>query len=495
MVGAGTAGCTLAARLSEDPSAQVLLIEAGPPGRSREISTPAAFPRLLGSEVDWKDATQPQDNLNGRRLAWPRGRVLGGSGSIGAMIHMRGCRADYDAWRDFGNAGGNPGWGFDDLEPLWTELPSNGESPRPNKLTEVFLEACAATGLARYETFAGPAEEGAGLFPVARSKGRRWNAAHELLKPALKRGNLTVWTGVHAARVLIEDGRATGVEYVLRGSRHQVRGVREVILCAGAVASPQLLLLSGVGPPAQLERLGIPVVAALPGVGENLQDHLAVALRWTCPQPVTLDGAGTRGNALRYWWRKQGPLASNLIEAGAYLKTGKDAAACDLEILFAPLYSLERGLARPAEHFGFTLLAALVEPKSRGRITLKSRDPLDAPAIDPCCLDDPEDRARLLEAAERARKIVASAAFAANRGSAVSDELEERAVSLHHAAGTCRMGPGDDAVVDPALRVRGVAGLRVADASIMPVIPRAAPNATVMVIAEKAVRLIREPAG
>lgn len=486
MVGAGTAGSTLAARLTEDPSVHVLLMEAGPPGRRRAISVPARFPELLGSDLDWNDATQPQENLNGRRLAWARGRVLGGSGSLGAMIHLHGCRADYDAWRDLGN----PGWGFDDLAPLWTDPPASAKPPEPNKLSEVFLEACEAGGIRRYEEFAGPAEQGAGFFPVARVNGERWSATQAFLEPALKRGNLTVWTGVQASRLLIESGRAVGVEYVLRDKRQQVRGVREVILCAGAVGSAQLLLLSGVGPPEQLERLGISVAAAIPGVGESLQDHLAAVLRWTCPQPVTLDGARTRGNMLQYRLRKLGPLASNLIEAGAFLKADKGAIACDLGILFAPLYSLERGLAAPAREHGFTVIAALLAPKSRGKVTLASADPLEKPRIDPGYLIEPEDKERLRHAVTRARDIVSSKPFEPYRGNAASEEIEEYAVSLHHAAGTCRMGQDDQAVVDSGLRVRGVTGLRVADASIMPVMTRAAPNATVMAIAEKAARLI-----
>lgn len=492
MAGAGTAGCTLAARLSENPAAHVLLMEAGPGGRGREMAAPSAFPRLLGSGLDWNGATEPQEHLNGRRLAWPRGKVLGGSGALSAAIHLRGCRADYDAWRDLGN----PGWGFDDLAPLWVDAPQDTNPPSPNILTEVFLQACAERGIPRYESFDGPAKEGAGLYPVGRVNGQRWDATSEFLRPALKRGNLTVWTGVRAIRVLLENGRAVGIEYLLNGRRQQVRAERETILCSGTVGSAQLLLLSGLGPPAQLEKLGISVAAALPGVGENLQDHAAAALRWTCPQPVSLDGAGTRRNAWQYRLRKRGPLASNLLEAGAFLKAPKDADACDLEIVFAPLYRLDRGLERRAEQHGFTLLAALLTPKSAGRIRLASADPMDAPGIDPGYLTAAEDRARLEEIVERARDLVEAPAFssyksAADRGPASPDPIEELVVSLNHAVGSCRMGPDDDAVVDASLRVRGVAGLRVADASVMPVIPRAHPNATVMVIAEKAARLIR----
>lgn len=484
MIGAGTAGCTLAARLSDNPQAQVLLMEAGPPGSRTQLATPAAFPQLLNSGWSWNNATEPQENLNGRRLPWPRGKVLGGSGSLGAMIHLRGCRADYDAWRELGN----PGWGFDDLTPFWIDPPKS-EPASPNVLTEVFLKACAQQGMHRSPLFEGPASEGAGLYPVARVNRERWDAASAFLRPALKRGNLTVWTGVHAARLLLENGRTTGIEYVLRDRRQQVQAAKEVILCAGTVGSPQLLLLSGIGPARQLERVGIPVAAAAEQVGENLQDHPAVALRWRCPQPVSLDGTGTRWNRLRYRLRRQGPLESNLIEAGACWKSQKDAEACDLEILFAPLYSLERGAAPPAEH-GFTLLAALLTPKSRGRVSLASADPLVAPRIDPGFLSEAEDGERLKDAAQRARELVAAEAFAEYRGAAYGNEIEELVVSLNHGAGTCRMGSDAESVVDPELRVRGIERLRVADASVTPLIPRAHPNATVMAIAEKAARLI-----
>jgi choline dehydrogenase len=462
-------------------------------------------------DATWRDATVPQEHLNGRRLGWPRGKLLGGSGLLGAAIHLRGCPADYDAWRDLGN----PGWGYEDLAPLFLDPPteppsSKPNSPPPNKLTEVFLEACEDRGIGRYSAFAGPAAAGAGLFPVARVNGGRWSATDAVLRPALKRGNLTVWTGVWAAKVLIENGRASGIEYILKGSRHQASASREVILCAGAVGSPQLLLLSGVGPAEQLERLGIPVAAPLEGVGHNLQDRLAVTLRWACPQPVSLDSAATWWNRLQYRLRKTGPLASNLIEAGAFIKSNPKLNACDMEILFAPLYDLERG--PPGAQHGFTLLAAPLQQRSRGNITLASADPTAAPLIDPCYLAEAADRVALTQAAAKARSIVGASPFDIYRGTsvsgdAVSDEavsdIEERAVSLHQYAGTCRMGPrgsggassdassdDDTSVVDSVLRVHGIVGLRVADASVMPELPRAHPNATVMMIAEKAARMI-----
>ena len=485
VAGAGTAGCTLASRLTEDPGARVLLIEAGPADRRRDIHIPAAFPKLLGSSLDWRDTTEPQTRLNGRRLPWPRGRVLGGSGSIDALIHVRGCRADYDAWRDLGNAG----WGFDDLQPLFAA--GFSDNAPLNALSDVFLKACEACKLSAYaDEFRGPAEAGAGRFPLARKKNARWSSVDAFLRPALGRGNLTVWTGIQVARILMEGGRAAGVEYIQRGSRFQVHAGREVILCAGAVGSPHLLLLSGIGPKQQLEPLGISVAADVPGVGENLQDHLAAGLSYACTQPVSLAGSATRMNTLQYLARKRGPLASNLLEAGTFAKSRPEVEACDIEILFAPLGFLERGLDPPAEH-GFSLFAVVLTPKSTGRITLVSADPLTPPRIDPEYLAAPEDRDLFRTAVALARKIAESEPFSAYRGPASAFGVEDSARSMYHAAGGCKMGSDAASVVDSTLQVHGVTGLRVADASIMPVIPRAHPSATVMVIAEKAARLIR----
>lgn len=480
VAGAGTAGCTLAARLSEDPAAHVLLIEAGPADRRREVHIPAAFPELLGSELDWKDITEPQPELCGRRIFWPRGRVLGGSGSIGAMIHIPGCRADYDAWCC-------AGWRYDDLRPLLREL-SMG-TPEPGALSSAFLDACESCGLPRREGTLGPEQEGAAMYPLAAKNHARWSAADAFLRPALRRGNLTVWTGIQVTSVLTESGRATGVAYLQRGSPFQVSASREVILCAGAVGSPRLLLLSGIGPQTDLEALKIPLAADVPGVGANLQDHLAAELSYWCTQPVSLAGSATRLNILSYIARKSGPLVSNLLEAGAYAKSCPDLPACDLEILFVPLGSLETGLKPPAEH-GFSFFAALLTPRSRGRISLTSDDPMAPPRIDPEYASAPEDRAALDAASQLARRIASTESFAPYRGPSAAGGWQETARSLYHPGGTCRMGQDASSVVDPELKVHGIAGLRIADASIMPVIPRAHPSATVTIIAEKAARLI-----
>jgi choline dehydrogenase len=495
VIGAGSAGCVLASRLTEDPRTTVLLIEAGPPDRKREIRIPAAFSKLFKTPVDWNFLTEPQEQLCGRTLYWPRGKMLGGSSSMNAMVYIRGRPSDYDAWAALGNSG----WSYDDLLPFFAASENQlsiTELRTVNPLTRAFLEACEQSGIANTE-FANEGREGAGLFRVTQKRGARWSAADAYLRPALRRGNLTVWTGIHATRITVENGRATGVEYIQNGNSHRVQATKEVVLAAGAIGSPHLLLLSGIGPAHEIEAMGIQANAEIPGVGENLQDHLAVIVPYACTRPISLSGAETFPNLARYILRGQGPLTSNVAEAGAFVKSSPAAAEPDLEFHFGPVYYIDHGFTSPGGH-GFSLGPTLLNPKSRGRITLRSPDPKDPPAIDPAYLSHPDDLAPLAEGVQLADRIAQSKAFDGFRGERYfkEDDAEEfvrlHAETIYHPVGTCKMGSDDMSVVNERLEVHGVAGLRVADASVMPTIVSGNTNSATIMIAEKAARMIRE---
>jgi len=505
VVGAGSAGCVLASRLTEDPKTTVLLLEAGGEDRRKEIHIPAAFSKLFKTECDWAYYTEPEPHLNQRRLYWPRGKVLGGSSSINAMIHIRGNPRDYDRWRE----GGGEGWGFSDLAPYFSKLEkSNGGllSVEPlrcvNPLSKVFVEAAMEIGLPRNEDFNGSTQEGAGIYRVTQKKGRRFSAAAAYLRPALRRPNLTVHTQAQVPTVLFSRTRATGVRYVRGGRPAESLAGREVILAGGAINSPQLLMLSGIGPADHLRSLSIQPVADLSGVGENLQDHLSVVTACESTKPITLAGAETMASLLRFVLFGSGPLTSNVAEAGAFLKTRSDEQAPDLQLLFGPVYYLNHGFTRPEGH-GFSVGPALLHPRSRGRIRLRSADPFAPPAIEAHYLADPHDLEVLTEGVSLARRIMQAKAFDAFRGAevypgpgvashaAIVEYIRGMAETLYHPVGTCKMGSDAAAVVDSRLRVRGVDGLRVVDASIMPAIISGNTNTPTIVIAERAADLIR----
>jgi choline dehydrogenase len=485
IVGAGSAGCVLAARLSADPGVRVLVLEAGGADRKTEIRIPAAFSKLFRSEVDWAYDSEPEDGLDGRRIYLPRGKVIGGSSSINSMIYQRGDRADFDAWGD--------GWAYDEVLASFqrAEQALSVEDLRdPNALSRAFVAAARQTGI-----------ESVSLVDVTQRRGRRWSAADAYLKPARKRSNLDVVTGALAERVLFEGRRATGVAYSAGGRRTSALARREVIVCAGAFNSPQLLMLSGVGPAEHLRAHGITVVRDLPGVGQNLQDHLVAPLMHATEAP-TLFAAESPRQLVDWLVRRRGMLTSNVGEAYAFVRTREELPAPDLELIFAPVLFVGEGLVPPPRN-GFTIGAVVLTPRSRGAVALRSADPAAAPVIRPGFLSDPDDLRVLLHGIGLARHICAQPPLAAWAGEelepgpaarddeAVASAARAKAHGLYHPAGTCRMGGDAMSVVDRALHVHGVDGLRVADASIMPTLVRGHTNATAIMIGERAAELVR----
>ena len=500
IVGAGSAGCVLAARLTEDPSTSVLLLEAGPRDRKLHVRVPAAFSKLFRSPLDWGYDTVPQAALDGRRIVFPRGKVLGGSSSINAMMAIRGNRADHDVWP--------PGWGWDDVAGAYAR--SDEHFPRahqrsPSPLTLDFLEAAAAEGIPPAADLNGADNAGAGLTPVSIRRGRRFSVVDGYLRPALHRPNLTVVIGARATRLLVEHRRARGVAYLLDGHEEEAEAHREVVLAAGAIDTPRLLLLSGIGPPEELGRHGIPVVNASAGVGRNLRDHLANGVL-AAVDAETLFTAERPRHLLSWLVARRGPLTSNVAEAAAFVRIDPAVPAPDLELIFAPVLFEEEGTAPPSQD-GVTVAAVLLQPRSVGEVRLSSADPLAPPEIDPRYLTDPDghDARTLREGVRLARRVLARAPLAghvthellpgadATDDDALAAHLRARSQTLYHPVGTCRMGLAEDAVVTPDLRLRGVEGLRVVDASVIPALPRGHTNWPTVMVAERAAELMRAP--
>ncbi|MDX6434674.1 MAG: hypothetical protein QOE54_7040 [Streptosporangiaceae bacterium] len=508
IVGAGSAGCVLAARLSEDPDITVALLEAGGRDDKTEIQVPAAFPKLFKTGYDWNFSTAKQAELENRELYWPRGRMLGGSSSLNAMMWVRGHQADYDGWE-------LPGWSYADVLPYFTKAEhrdgSNAgevygtdgplwisEQRDPNPTTQAFLAACAAAGLTRLAELNEPSNEGFAQTPVTQKRGRRWSAADAYLHPVAKRPNLTVITGAHAKRIVFEGSRATGVEY----GDTTVTATREVIVTAGAIGSPQLLILSGIGDPEQLRELGIEPIRELPEVGQHLEDHLSVAVLRQCPREVTLASADSLWNLARWLLFKKGPFTSNVGEAVAFIRSDPALEAPDLELIFAPGPFINHGLEPPAGH-GITVGVVLLQPDSIGRLRISSTDPAVTPQIDPRYLTGESDLRRLMYGMRKAEELLASEPFApyaaepmepypgADDDETLARYIREHSETLYHPVGTCRMGADEASVVDPELRVRGIEGLRVADASVMPRINRGHTHAPTIMIGEQAAALIR----
>ncbi|WP_431151720.1 GMC family oxidoreductase [Acidovorax facilis] len=521
VIGGGSAGSVLAGRLTENPAVRVCLLEAGPADNSVLIHCPAGLAVMAKFELNgWGFNTTPQAALNNRRGYQPRGKVLGGSSSINAMVYIRGQHADYDHWA----AQGNPGWGWEDVKPYFLRAENNergadawhaqggpfnvADLRSPNRFSHHFTEAGVQAGYPHNTDFNGATQEGVGLYQVTHKNGERHSAAKGYLTPHLARSNLQVITGAHATRILFEGTRAVGVEYRQGGALKQVHAGREVLLSAGALLSPQLLMLSGVGPAAHLQQHGIPVLHDLPGVGQHLHDHPDVVQVLDAPDLKDLFGLSLSGmvQTLRgiIEWRKHrtGMLTTNFAEAGGFIKSDPSEPAPDLQLHFVIGKLVDHGRKTVFGH-GYSAHVCLLQPKSRGAVTLASRDPMALPLVDPNFLADPDDMARMVRGFKRTREILMQPALAkfgakelaasasARTDAEIEQFIRQYADTIYHPVGTCRMGPGPLDVVDAELRVHGLAGLRVVDASIMPRIVSGNTNAPTVMIAEKAVDLLR----
>jgi choline dehydrogenase-like flavoprotein len=516
IVGAGSAGCVLASRLSEDPSTRVLLIEAGGKDRSTNIKIPAAFPNQFHTKLDWDYATEPEPHVDNRSQYIPRGKSLGGSSSMNAMLYVRGRPLDYEGWA----AQGAPGWGYADVLPYFKKSEDNvrgasefhgsggplrvSEQRSPRPMCRGLLEASAAAGIPRIADYNGPEQDGASMFQVTQRNGRRWSAADAFLRPVLKRPNLEVRLNATVLGLELDGNRAVGVRLRHgRGGDEVVRADREVVLCAGAIGSPQLLLLSGIGAPDELKQVGVQPRHELRGVGRNLQDHPFVTVIWEVTDQRTLYGADKPKPLAEWVLRRTGPLSSTVAEVVAFVRTRGGLPAADIQFHMGAAYFEDHGAE---EYDGNCMVIApvLVSPKARGQVWLRSADPTDKPRIITNTLGPPEDLASLLAGMRLAREIAGQSPLRETivkelkpGPNAVDDEelaadLRRRLMLIYHPVGTCRMSDTDEAaVVDSQLRVHGLEGLRVADASIMPVIPGGNTNAPTIMIAEKAADLIR----
>lgn len=520
VIGGGSAGCVMAGRLSEDPHTRVLLLEAGGGGDSWLVRTPAAAVAMLPTRINnHAFETVAQPGLNGRKGYQPRGKCLGGSSAINAMVYTRGHRSDYDHWAALGNSG----WSYEELLPYFKRSENNArirnefhgnEGPlhvsdlqSHNPFQQIYLNAAREAGFQINTDFNGESQEGLGIYQVTHHNGERWSAARAYLFPHMQtRQNLVVQTDTQVMRIVFEGRRAVGVECVRAGVRRIVRARREVILSAGAIQSPQLLMVSGIGPGAQLQQHGIEVVHALSGVGQNLQDHpdfvFGYAAKSLDLMGISIPGVARMGKEiLRYLRQRQGMLSTNFAEGGGFLKTSPSLAAPDVQLHFVVALVEDHARKIHTAH-GYSCHVCLLRPQSRGQITLAHADPLQAPLIDPAFLSNDEDLEVMVKGYKLTQRLMDAPSLASLRQKDVftahvrSDDdirkvLRDRVDTVYHPVGTCKMGHDDMAVVDDQLRVRGVEGLRVVDASIMPTLIGANTNATVIAMAEKAVDLLR----
>lgn len=527
VVGGGSAGCVLAGRLSEDPTITVCLLEAGGPDTSAFIHAPLGFAATAPLGIfNWNYESVPQPGLGGRRGFAPRGKVMGGSSSLNAMVYTRGNPRDYDRWA----ALGNPGWSYQEVLPLFKQSENNqcfGNNEyrstggplnvsylrSPSPLNQAFLDACESQGLPRTPDYNGAQQWGCAPAQVTQKDGERWSAAKAYVTPHRNRPNLTVITHAHTSKVLLDgahgDQRATGVSYLHQGQTHELRARREVLLSGGAFGSPQLLMLSGVGPAEHLREHGIPVRHVLPGVGQNLQDHVTTVLIYRTQHQQETLGFSLKGalNMVKsvFEWRakRTGWITTNVAESQAFMKTRPDVEAPDIQLAFCTGIVDDHTRKAHLGH-GYTLHVTLMRPKSRGSVTLLSAKPTDAPRIDPAYLQDPDDLETLVRGTQMGFDIMQAQALQPYRGkmlypierdnrAQIEQFLRDHSDTEYHPIGTCKMGPASDpmAVVDAELRVHGIQGLRVVDASIMPDLVTGNTNAPTIMIAEKAVQHIR----
>ena len=520
VVGGGSAGCVIAARLSEDASRRVLLLEAGPTDRVPEIQIPAGLSRLHGSVRHWPYQTEPEAHAGGRRMPVPQGRTLGGGSSVNGMIYIRGQREDYDAWRD----AGCDGWGFDDVLPWFRKSEGNrrlsgplhgtdgplcvGDNVHVHPLSRAYITAALELGsyagrpITANEDFNGSRQEGVGLYQVNTRNGWRCSTARAFLRDATKRANLVVRTGAQVDRILFEGRRATGVSFRTgNGSPTSVAARHEIVLSAGAIATPKILQLSGIGPGAHLQSLGIPVVADLPGVGSNYQDHLLVSVMARLKKPISLLGHDRGLKAARHLLQwllfKNGVVSSNVLEAGGFFDLDGDGRP-EVQMHLVPRLPFAPGL--PEGQHGLTLSSYALACKSRGEIRLRDNDPDSTALFRANYLSHPDDVVALVSGLRLARSILGAPALASQidgeigastdvdsfDDAAMEQLVRQTARTVYHPAGTCKMGKDRDAVVDMRLKVHGIDGLRVADASVMPVITRGNTNAPSIMIGERA---------